>query len=120
MPCVDLAKGHFAVLVVGLDALEDLHHGLLPLPPAVCSAGRSYPAALLVGWGAAPSLVGRQVAVLRLHAASAGHVTSAAYSCVKGIYVRYDTKHVRAPRKRPNFRELRKDEVRRIPLLRRW
>src|SRR5215217_2620496 len=37
MPLVDLAKGHFAALVVGLDALEDLHHGLLPLPPAVSS-----------------------------------------------------------------------------------
>ena len=36
MPRVDLAKGHFAVLVVGFNALEDLHHGLLPLPPAVC------------------------------------------------------------------------------------
>src|SRR5215211_5947202 len=34
MPCLDLAKGHFAVLVVSFDALEDLHHGLLPLPPA--------------------------------------------------------------------------------------
>jgi hypothetical protein len=31
---------------VGFDALEDLHHRLLPLSPAVCSAGRSYPAAL--------------------------------------------------------------------------
>src|SRR5215210_3704024 len=37
MPLVDLTKGHFAALVVGLDALEDLHHGLLPLPPAVSS-----------------------------------------------------------------------------------
>src|SRR5688572_14510184 len=25
MPCVDLAKRHFAALVVGFDALEDLH-----------------------------------------------------------------------------------------------
>src|SRR5687767_5641332 len=29
MPLVDLAKGHLAVLVVCLDALEDLHHRLL-------------------------------------------------------------------------------------------
>ena len=37
---VDLAKRHLAALVVGFDALEDLHHGLLPLsPPAICSAG---------------------------------------------------------------------------------
>src|SRR5215217_25269 len=35
MPLVDLAKGHFAALVVGLDAFEDLHHRLLPLSPAV-------------------------------------------------------------------------------------
>src|SRR5215216_4127137 len=37
MPRVDLAKRHFAALVVCLEALEDLHHGLLPLPPAVSS-----------------------------------------------------------------------------------
>src|SRR5215218_1000303 len=30
MPLVDLTKRHFAVLVVSFDALEDLHHGLLP------------------------------------------------------------------------------------------
>src|SRR5215203_89962 len=35
MPLVDLAKGHFAALVVCLDAFEDLHHRLLPLSPAV-------------------------------------------------------------------------------------
>jgi hypothetical protein len=40
------------------------------------------------------------VAVLRLHAASAGHVTKAAYSCVSAMYVRYGTKHARVPRKR--------------------
>src|SRR5215207_7508413 len=33
MPLVDLAKRHFAVLVVCLDAFEDLHHGLLLLSP---------------------------------------------------------------------------------------
>jgi hypothetical protein len=32
------------------------------------------------------------VAVLRLHAASAGHVTKAAYSCLRGVYVRQSTK----------------------------
>src|SRR5215218_4741611 len=31
MPLVDLAKRHFAALVVRLDAFEDLHHRLLPL-----------------------------------------------------------------------------------------
>src|SRR5215213_10401814 len=46
MPLVDLAERHFAALVVGVDAFEDLHHRLLPLSPAVSSAGRSYPAAL--------------------------------------------------------------------------
>src|SRR5215211_4776469 len=39
MPRVDFAKGHFAALVVGLDAFEDLYHGLLPLRPAVSSEG---------------------------------------------------------------------------------
>ena len=46
MPRVDLSERHFAALVVGLDAFEDLHHRLLPLSPAVLSAGRSCPAAL--------------------------------------------------------------------------
>src|SRR5215213_3153022 len=33
-----------------------------------------------------------QVAVLRLHAASASHVTDAAYSCLRGVYVLQSTK----------------------------
>src|SRR5215208_691898 len=41
MPLIHLAEGHLAALVVGLEALEDLHHRLLTLPPAVLSAGRS-------------------------------------------------------------------------------
>src|SRR5215211_6456136 len=41
-----------------------------------------------------------QVAVLRLHAATAGHVTKAAYACLKIVYVLQGTKHVRAPMKR--------------------
>src|SRR5215208_3262619 len=45
MPLVDLAKRHLATLVVCLEAFEYLHHRLLPLSPAVCSAGRSCPAA---------------------------------------------------------------------------
>jgi hypothetical protein len=49
---------------------------------------------------AGPSLEGGQVAVLRLHVASAGHVTKSAYACVRRVYVRQGTKHVRAPRKR--------------------
>src|SRR5829696_2622551 len=44
IPLVDLAKGHFAALVVRFDALEDLHHVVLPLSPSVSSAGRSCPA----------------------------------------------------------------------------
>src|SRR5215210_3783890 len=39
MPLIDLAKGHFAVLVVCLDAFYDLHHRLLPLSPAVSWQG---------------------------------------------------------------------------------
>jgi hypothetical protein len=56
-----------------------------------------------------------QVAVLCLHAASAGHATKAAYSCVRQVYMLQSTKLALR-----NFRELRKAEVRRIPLLRRW
>src|SRR5829696_3760884 len=70
MPLVDSSERHFAALVVCINAFEDLHHRLLPLSPAVCSAGRSCRLfGTLVGWEANPSLVGRQVAVLRLHAA---------------------------------------------------
>jgi hypothetical protein len=36
---------------------------------------------------ASPGLEGGQVAVLRLHAASTGHVTKAAYSYVREMYV---------------------------------
>jgi hypothetical protein len=49
---------------------------------------------------AGPGLEGGQVAVLRPHVASAGHVTRAAYSCFRGMYVRKGTNYVRAPRKR--------------------
>src|SRR5688500_4661839 len=66
MPLVDLAKGHFAALVVCLEAFEDLHHGLLPLSPAVFIGRAFVPGGTLVGWEANPSLVGRQVAVLGL------------------------------------------------------
>jgi hypothetical protein len=45
-------------------------------------------------------LGGGQVAVLLLHAVSVGHVTSAAYSCLRTVYVLQGTKHVRVPRKR--------------------
>jgi hypothetical protein len=44
-PLVDLAERDFAGLVVRLDALDDVHHRLLPLSPTVCSAGRSCSAA---------------------------------------------------------------------------
>src|ERR671913_1987953 len=61
------------------------------------------------GWleVATHGLEGGQVAVLCPHAASVGHVTKAAYSCVRRVYVRQGTKYVRAPRKRTNFLELR-------------
>jgi hypothetical protein len=68
MPLVDLAKRDFAALVVCLDALDDMHHGLLPLPPSLF--GRAFlPGSTLVGWGAAPSSGGRQVAVPHSYAA---------------------------------------------------
>src|SRR5215208_530817 len=63
-------------------------------------ARRSYLERQVVGGVATPDLEGGQVAVLRLPAASAGHATKVAYSCLRGMYVRYSTKHVRAPKKR--------------------
>src|SRR5918994_4843798 len=65
---------------------------------------------------AGPGLEGEQVAVLRLQAASAGHATKAAYSCLRVVYVPQGTKYEGAPRKRPNFLERRYGEVPREPL----
>src|SRR5215204_7446166 len=66
MPLVDLAKGHFAALVVCLDAFEDLHHRLYLFLPPFYRQGVRARRHLLVGWEANPSLLGRQVAILRL------------------------------------------------------
>lgn len=46
----------------------------------------------LVGEVAGPGLEGGQVAVLRPHAASAGHVMNAAYACLRELYVLQRTK----------------------------
>ena len=62
---------------------------------------------------AGPSLEGGQVAVLRLHAASTGHVTAAAYSCERGERI---TQLQYFLQLFANFGELRHYEVRRIPL----
>src|SRR5215203_5589957 len=53
-----------------------------------------FPTSQVPRWG---TLFGHkeQVAVLRLHAASTSHVTDAAYSCLRGVYVRYGTKNAR-------------------------
>src|SRR5215212_10350200 len=74
----------------------------IPKTPSLAEepARRSCLARQVVGGVATPDLEGGQVAVLRLHAASAGHVTKAAYSCLRGVYVRQGTKHGRVPRKR--------------------
>src|SRR5215210_7162433 len=74
----------------------------IPNIPSIAEvlARRSYLERQVVGGVATPDLEGGQVAVLRLHAASAGHATKVAYSCLRGMYVRYSTKHVRAPKKR--------------------
>src|SRR5215207_5909080 len=70
----------------------------------------------VVGRVASPHLEGGQVAVLCLHASSAGHVTKAAYTCVRQGYVRYGTKVRLITKEAPNFVELRKGEVRSIHL----
>src|SRR5215204_6152499 len=84
---------------MGTSLVAGTARGLAPLPAFLLGA-EAVPL-LWVGDGkvASPSLEGGQVAVLRLHAASAGHVTKPAYSCVRGMYVRCGTKVVRVPRK---------------------
>jgi hypothetical protein len=93
-----------------------LRHALSLPSTLLLSAGRCSGSWL----GSGPTSRGREVAVLPLHAASAGHVTKAAYSCVRGMYMRHGTKCARTPKKRPNFRESPKSEVRRIPILLSW
>src|SRR5829696_1463595 len=85
---------------MGTSLVAGTARGLAPLPAFLLGA-EAVPL-LWVGDGkvASPSLGGGQVAVLRPHAASAGHVTKPAYSCLRGVYVRHGTKYVRAPRKR--------------------
>src|ERR671921_1625004 len=48
---------------------------------------------------AVPPLGGR-VDDLRLHAACAGHVTKAAYPCLRGVYILHSTKCSTSPRQR--------------------
>src|SRR5919107_318103 len=62
-------------------------------------------------WKVAVPGLGARVAVLRLHAACAGHVTKAAYSCLRGVYVLHGTN---APHHQGSA------ELRRIPLLGTW
>src|SRR5215218_5690624 len=69
----------------------------------------------VVGRVASPHLEGGQVAVLRLHAASAGRATKAPYSYPGGVYVPPSTKCPTSPRKLPNFLERRHGEVRHSP-----
>src|SRR5215208_7535918 len=84
---------------MGTSLVAGTARGFAPLPAFLLGA-EAVPL-LWVGDGkvASPSLEGGQVAVLRLHAASTGHVTKPAYSCVRGMYVRWGTKVVRVPRK---------------------
>src|SRR5215208_2969162 len=84
---------------MGTSLVAGTARGLAPLPAFLLGA-EAVPL-LWVGDGkvASPSLEGGQVAVLRLHAASTGHVTKPAYSCARGMYVRCGTKVVRVPRK---------------------
>src|SRR5215216_6188817 len=84
---------------MGTSLVAGTARGLAPLPAFLLGA-EAVPL-LWVGDGkvSSPSLEGGQVAVLRLHAASTGHVTKPAYSCVRGMYVRCGTKVVRVPRK---------------------
>src|SRR5918995_6297890 len=66
----------------------------IPSTPSLAEepAGRSCLAGQVVSRVASPNLGGGQVAVLRLRAASSRHVTSAAYSCLRGVYVPRSTK----------------------------
>jgi hypothetical protein len=62
-----------------------------------------------------PCLEGGQVAILRPHVASSCHVTKAAYSCLRGVYVRWGTKYVRAPRKRRTSENAQKAKFAEFP-----
>src|SRR5215207_11478722 len=111
MPLVDLAKRDFAALVVCLDALDDMHHGLLPLPPLFVRQGVPARQQISRG-GAAPSSGGRQVAVPHSYAAVSWPRNACTILPYEGdVYAR--AHKVRALR---NFGELRYGEVRRIPL----
>src|SRR5215204_7049624 len=71
---------------------------------------RGVPARWQVAGGvASPGLRGGQVAVLRLHVASAGHVTRSPYSCLRRMHMRQGTKEAL------NFGELCQYEVRHGP-----
>ena len=84
-----------------------LRHAL-PLPSTLPLSAGSW----LGSWlGSGPTSRGRQVAVLRFHAASAGHVTKAAYSHMEGMYVRYGTN---------TSERQRSAELPRTPLWRSW
>src|SRR5215211_5170339 len=75
------------------------------------NAGQTRSSYFWRGKVAGPSLGGRQVAVLRLHAASAVRVTNAAYSWVRKRYVLKSTMCLIAQRKHPKLRERRTAEV---------
>src|SRR5215211_3482748 len=96
---------------MGTSLVAGTARGLAPLPAFLLGA-EAVPL-LWVGDGkvASPSLEGGQVAVLRLHAASTGHVTKPAYSCVRGMYVRCGTKGRQSTKEAPNFRESLKAEI---------
>src|SRR5215207_5939219 len=85
---------------MGTSLVAGTARGLAPLPAFLLGAEAVPLLWVDDGKVASPSLEGGQVAVLRLHAASTGHVTKPAYSCVRGMYVRCGTKVVRVPRKR--------------------
>src|SRR5215208_642918 len=89
---------------MGTSLVAGTARGFAPLPAFLLGA-EAVPL-LWVGDGkvASPSLGGGQVADLRLHAASAAHVTKAAYSWLRTKYVLQSTKEVPELRRTPFWR----------------
>src|SRR5215217_646947 len=103
---------------MGTSLVAGTARGLAPLPAFLLGA-EAVPL-LWVGDGkvASPSLEGGQVAVLRLHAASARPRNEASILLCEGDVCALWHKGRQSTKEAPNFRESPKGEVRRIPCLR--
>jgi hypothetical protein len=70
-------------VMIGCRLTNDINASPFLAPPQKLRGGAPTKRQV-VGSVASPNLEGGQVAILRLHAASAGHATDASYSCERG------------------------------------